>query len=347
MVSRRAEARRPFRLARPGDHELGLKSGEPGNRGDGLLARLIRSFGGKAQGPGPFRTSSDVLDHYVATMPSHQNAIDSVPGWVGAMPPETGLIAGKAVLYADTRLHWLQTQVFDVSGKTVLELGPLEGFHTSMLQSYGAASIDAIEANALAFVRCLMTKEILKLDRANFYLGDFNKWLETTDRRYQLILASGVLYHSHDPIRLLELIASKADSVYLWTHYFDDTAMPRGDLRRVPFSENVEVRRSHGVDVRLHERSYYKAWRDPSFCGGIQDRHFWIDRSDILDLLTAFGFDRIEIADDQPTHVNGPSFSIFAERTGPDEAARRETAGVVDPDTRQPEIDPSIAIDGG
>ena len=340
------------RLAWSGDYELSSKKDDliiaPASRGEGLLQRVMRLIG--LRGPGLFRTSSDVLDHYVATMPSHQNAIDSVPGWAGAMPLETGLIAGKAAFYADARLHWLLSGPFDVSGKSVLgawSAGRLPPRTPSTISV--RANIDAIEANTLAFVRCLITKEILKLDRANFYLGDFNKWLEATDKRYQLILASGVLYHSHDPIHLLELIASKADSVYLWTHYFDDTAMPKGDLRRTPFSEKVEVRHSHGIDVRLHERSYYKAWRDPAFCGGIQDRHFWIDRSDILQLLNAFGFDRIEIEHDLPTHENGPSFSVFAQRTGAVRAGEIAATHAVPADMSQAEIetDPSIAVDGG
>jgi hypothetical protein len=257
-----------------------------------------------------------VLDHYVAGMPSLQNAIDALPGWVGAMPPETGLAAGEAALYSDTRIEWLLTNCYAAAGKRVLELGPLEAFHTYMLHQAGAASIDAVEANTLAFVRCLVTKEVLRLDRARFYLGDFMYWLERAPVPYDLIVASGVLYHSHDPVRLLELICARANSVYLWTHYFDDVAMPLGDLRRVPFSEQVDTVVCHGITVRLHERSYYKAWRDPSFCGGIQDRHFWLDRDDIMKLLAAFGFDRIVIADDQPEHMNGPSFSIFAERMG-------------------------------
>ena len=261
-----------------------------------------------------FRTSSDVLNHYVASLPSHQNAIDAVPGWTGAMPPETGLRAGVSHLYADSRIDWLLRGFFPVDGKTVLELGPLEGFHTYMFDRAGAASVEAIEANTLAFVRCLITKEVLGLASARFFLGDFTEWLERTDTRYDLIVASGVLYHSHDPVRLLELIGARADAVYLWTHYFDDTAMPRSDRRRVPFSEHVETRLSHGVVAHLHERSYYRAWRDPAFCGGFQDRHFWIDRADILRLLAAMGFCRIVIAHEEPDHINGPSFSIFAER---------------------------------
>ena len=279
-----------------------------------------------------FQTSSDLLNRYVAGMPSRQNAIDAVPGWTGAMPPETGLKAGQANLFADSRIHWLLRECFDVRDKTVLELGPLEGSHTLMIDRAFPASIDAIEANALAFLRCLITKEVLWVSRANFYLGDFTKWLENTEKHYDLVIASGVLYHSADPVHLLEMIGRRADAVFLWTHYFDEEAMPRGDLRRVPFSEAVETRVSHGVTVRLHERSYYKAWRDPSFCGGLQDRHFWIDRADILNLLAAMGFSRVLIADEQPDHVNGPSFSVFAQRekttgTNPESVAATAPAG--------------------
>ncbi len=292
---------------------------------DRVLGRLRWIFSRWRMGaPMHFRTSSDVLNHYVATLPTQQNAIDSVPGWTGAMPPETGLHAGTSHLYADNRIAWLLQSCFQVAGKTVLELGPLEGFHTYMLDRAGAASVEAIEANTLAYVRCLITKEVLKLARASFFLGDFAKWLENTEKRYDLLVASGVLYHSHDPVRLLELICEKSSAVYLWTHYFDDSAMPRDDRRRVPFSEAVETRISHGVAVRLYERSYYKAWRDPSFCGGMQDRHFWIDRADILNLLAAMGFGRVVIAHEEPDHVNGPSFSIFAERV--DVAAIAEPA---------------------
>lgn len=273
-----------------------------------------------ARGPvgpaGPFRTSADVLERYVKGLPSAQQAIDLLPGWSGAMPPESGLRAGSAALYADTRIAWLLSECFNARGRSVLELGPLEGLHSYMLHHSGAAKVTAIEANTQAFLRCLVTKEALGLDRVNFLLGDFTEWLEKTDEHYDLIVASGVLYHSHDPVRLLELVGSRADAIFLWTHYFDDVAMPMGDLRRVPFSEAVETRVSHGITVRLHERSYYRAWRDPKFCGGFQDRHFWIERTDIMALLEAMGFDRVVIADDHPGHVNGPSFSVFAERRG-------------------------------
>ena len=257
-------------------------------------------------------TSSGRLGPYVTGTPSAQNAVDAVPGWVCAMPPSTGLSAGCMPLYADNRISWLLERCLDVAGRRVLELGPLEGSHTYMLHQAGAASIDAIEANRQAFMRCLVTKEVLGLSRARFLLGDFMAWLETADTRYDLVVASGVLYHSSDPVRLLELIGRRAAAVYLWTHYFDDAAMPAGDPRREPFSGTIATRECNGVTLRLHERSYRRAWRNPKFCGGTQDQHFWLERDDILALLAASGFQRFEIADDQPDHVQGPSLSIFA-----------------------------------
>ena len=46
------------------------------------------------------------------------------------------------------------------------------------------------------------------MNTCTFLLGDFVKHLEThPDERYDMVLASGVLYHSTDPVHLLELIA--------------------------------------------------------------------------------------------------------------------------------------------
>ena len=118
-----------------------------------------------------------------------------------------------------------------------------------------------------------------------------------------------------DRIRSLELIAARTDAFYLWTHYVSDDAMPVGDPRRGALIGPVEIAESHGVKVRLHKRSYYGAWKNKSFCGGMHDLHRWIEKSDIVALINSLGFDDIRIAHDHPDHQNGPSFSICAIRT--------------------------------
>lgn len=258
---------------------------------------------------------SELLDEYVSNFPCPQNAVDALAGWNMALPPGAGAIAGTAPFYNDPRILWAMEQFGPLEGKSVLELGPLEASHTYMLEQRKPAIIHAIEANRLSFLRCLVVKELLDLRVARFFLGNFVEWLDVRPDRYDLIVASGVLYHMTDPTQLLELMARRGDSLFLWTHYMSDAAMPLGDPRRDVFVGEPEIIERHGLSLKLYRRSYWGAWKNKSFCGGMHDMHYWLEREDILALLRALGFDDIRIADDQPNHVNGPSFSIFARRT--------------------------------
>lgn len=247
-------------------------------------------------------------------VPSHQNAVDLISGWNHAFPERYALKAGHAALYNDARIEWAIDQVGNLAGKRILELGPLEGFHTSMLERCGPAVLDAVEANVAAYMRCLITKQVLDLHRAKFHLGNFLPWLERDDLTYDLIVACGVLYHMSDPIRLLDLMSRRTDAVYLWTHYFDSEAMPPSDPRGFALTNRTRIDRRGELTIRLHERRYYGAERNVIFCGGPEDLHYWMEKSAIVEVLDALGFDDIRIFHDQPTHPNGPAISIFARR---------------------------------
>jgi hypothetical protein len=256
-----------------------------------------------------------VLDEYVVGMPCAQNAIDVLPGWNQALPPPADVVAGRGAFYHDPRILWAIEQFGSIEGRKILELGPLEASHTWLLEQHGPSEIHAIEANKLSFLRCLVVKELVDLRKAKFYLGDFAAWLNNDERRYDFIVASGVLYHMEDPIRLLELIAARTDAFYLWTHYMSDEAMPDGDPRRGAIIGPAEIQDWRGVPVRLYKRSYYGAWRSKSFCGGMYDLHRWVEKNDIVRVINALGFDDVRLAHDEPNHDNGPSFSVFARRT--------------------------------
>jgi hypothetical protein len=254
----------------------------------------------------------DIFEQYEERLPAPQNAIDAVPGWCTSLP---GVEAGPLSTYSDIRICWLAEQFGDLQGRSVLELGPLEGGHSAQLESLGA-NVLAIEANKLAYMRCLVAKEIFGLVRARFLLGDFVKWLERDERRYDLVLASGVLYHMHEPVRLLELMAARTDALYLWTHYVDDAVMPVGDPRRYYLTDEPEIVPCAGVPVRVYRRTYFRAERDVHFSGGMVDNHSWVHKDDIIAVLTALGFATVLTAHDVPDHQNGPSFSVFARRAG-------------------------------
>ncbi len=275
-----------------------------------LLAKAAASLGGDGEtAPKP----DQVLDEYVSAPPSAQNAVDILPGWNHQLPPEFGVTVGHSTMYNDSRIHWAIEQFGSIEGRKILELGPLEASHTSILDKHRPAFIHCIEANKLSFLRCLVVKEIVDLKTAKFFLGDFVAWLENPPTRYDLIIASGVLYHMPDPIRLLELIAKNTDAFYLWTHYYDPATM--ANMEPTPFVGEAEVRDYNGVAVHLHRRSYHGAWQNKAFCGGMHDLHRWIEREDIFALIRALGFDDIRMTHDQPDHPNSPAFSLFARRT--------------------------------
>lgn len=259
--------------------------------------------------------TNDVFALYVDSLPSAQNAIDAIPGWTCALPPQFSVTAGLHTMFDDHRIKWAIECFGPIAGRRVLELGPLEANHTFILDGAGAA-IDAIEANKLAYFRCLVAKEIMGLSRAKFFLGDFVKWLETVDTTYDLTIASGVLYHMKDPLHLLKLISSRSSAVYFWTHFYSDEALPQGDHRRAVFSGPAEVRRFEGIDVRLYPRTYADAQVNVTFCGGMRDEHRWIHRDDLLALLTALGYGIVKVAHEEPGHPGGPAFSVFARKDG-------------------------------
>lgn len=257
------------------------------------------------------KVNADTFTQFELRAPHHQNAIDALPGWSSSFP-KRGLKAGTIPLFQDGRVLSALEAYGSIEGAEILEVGPLEAMHTFILNGRRPANIDAIEANQSCFLRCLVTKEILKLDKASFYLGDIQGWLEETDKTYDFALASGVLYHMPDPGEFLRLLSKRAKAIFLWTHFFDDDVMPASDVRRRPFSGRVELRSVAGFDLHYHERSYQNADQNASFCGGMKDRHFWLEKNEILSLLKGLGYSTIQVQAIDNDHPGGPCFSVFA-----------------------------------
>src|SRR5699024_4562235 len=105
----------------------------------------------------------DQSSHFVSTLPTDQTIIDIFQGeWSSAFPADSGLIAkpGFAQLFADHRIEFADAILGPLDGMSICELGPLEGGHTYMLHERGAGSIDAVEVNKDAFLKCLCVKEV-------------------------------------------------------------------------------------------------------------------------------------------------------------------------------------------
>jgi 2-polyprenyl-3-methyl-5-hydroxy-6-metoxy-1,4-benzoquinol methylase len=255
---------------------------------------------------------------YVTAAPSPQHALDIFKGeWASALPAPWGdaYKAGHLPLFADTALLWALPLLGGVRDRRVLELGPLEGLHTYLLRQQGAASITAIEANPRAYLRCLVIKEITGLTGVQFLHGDFVAFLrEHRDARFDIVVASGVLYHMEDPAELLGLLAGVSDTLYLWTHYFDAELVRRTPNIEARFKK-PESRTTMGFQHVVYPYQYAHERFLGTFYGGPKQYANWITRDDIVRALRHFGFHDINVGHEEEMHIHGPAFAIVARKT--------------------------------
>lgn len=94
----------------------------------------------------------------------------------------------------------------DASELDVLEVGPKHGLHTKLLSGLKAKSITCVELNEKRgeidkwWEHITVPKEIVYSDILKF----------TTERRFGLILFSGVLYHNQEQLRILRKLHTLA-----------------------------------------------------------------------------------------------------------------------------------------
>ncbi len=241
--------------------------------------------------------------------PSPQTAVDAVPGlWASRFPPPLADVrAGDAPLFDDPRIHWGFAQVGGVAGKRVLDLGPLEGAHSAMAHAAGAARVVSVEANREAYLKCLVTKELLGLERWSPRCGDALAYLAATDETFDVCIACGLLYHLAEPVRLIELIARRADSAIVWTHVYDEHAKALYGRKMGPAQEVEHAGFRHVV----HRHRYGPSRRLAGFWGGTQPFSNWLTPESLLGALEHFGWSEVQTGFDE-VHPHGRALTLAA-----------------------------------
>lgn len=255
----------------------------------------------------------EILDAYVKTNPSAQNAVDIFKGEWASMFPGNEPLAGSIPLFEDSRIAWAIERLGGVRGNNIIELGPLEAGHTYMLEKNGAASVLALEANSRAYLKCLIVKEIFKLERAQFLLGDCIEYLQNCNRKFDVCVASGILYHMVNPVELIALMSKVSNKVMIWTHYFNGEILHSQPNLSPKFPGQIDFEHQ-GFKHTLHRQEYNASLNDDGFCGGSDTFSYWLKREDILAALKHFGFNNIQINFEQPDHPHGPCFALVASK---------------------------------
>lgn len=252
----------------------------------------------------------NALDLYTLDAPSHDLAFKIFDGtWLCDVP---GYGHGDKPIFSDSRIPWFGQLCGGFEGKSVLELGPLEGAHTYMLAKGGAHPILSIESNSRSFLKCLIVKNALRFN-AEFMYGDFRKFLEKRESRFDLLLASGVLYHMTDPVSLLENMAYASDSICIWTHYFDREVFQTNKEMRKRIDEVPECTSFRGIKVETHRHRYLDGLQKDKFIGGSHHTSQWMTRESIESVLGALGMS-IVVGSNDMDHPAGPAILLYATR---------------------------------
>lgn len=246
--------------------------------------------------------------------PSRQSLVDVFAGqWASRLPGD--LTAGDAGLFQDPRIAWAADRFAEfglpVTGTSIVELGPLEGGHTTMLRDLGAAHLTAIEANRDAFLKCLVVKELFNLTQARFLFGDGVAHLRTDDTAYDLGIACGFLYHMVNPVEVIELLTRRCRAVFLWTVHHDPAytaAHPDRPAGSGPAHQAIHA----GFQHTLHRHDYTNGGDFKRFWGGPAPFAHWMERADILAAFAHFGFTRqVAVTENNP---NGRALLLAATR---------------------------------
>ena len=255
------------------------------------------------------------MKNFFGIPPSPQNALDLFQGsWSSRMPPgegRDGLVAGESYLYGDLRLEWCFRHTGSLQGQRALEIGPLEASHTYMLEKAGVLSVDAVEANGGAYLRCLIVKEILGLSRSRFHLGDALKFLDASSTHYDFGLACGVLYHQVEPLRFLRLLLEHCQQVLIWTVLFNSDWVERHPEWSHKFGEEVDASEGE-FHCKLRRYRYKDALAWSGFCGGGEDFALWFTRADLLRAIAHLGFEVVAVQDEE--HSYSPAITVFARK---------------------------------
>ena len=183
-----------------------------------------------------------------------------------------------------------------LDGRTVVDLGCLEGGFTLAFAQGGAASALGIEARELSVQRCELAKTLLGVENAEFVIADIKDELGRHDP-FDVVFATGILYHVADPAGFLRTMRSACGHVALV-----DTHIARLDAATHDCSPIVS-RDSYGSTARGRMFPEYPpdvsddakeamAWAAYSDADA-----FWPLEDDLVQMMHDAGFARVEKID--------------------------------------------------
>lgn len=230
-------------------------------------------------------------------------AIDDL-AWEHFALSEGQLLAGRE---SDRMITIINELSGGINGMSVLELGPYEGYYSIALEAAGIKQNISIEANPANYLKCLVVKNHYGLKNTHYLLGDLSRFLEKSTKRYDLVLASGILYHLIDPYKALEYINTKTDRIGICTTYFHP------EIQSFRFTGNVREVKFPGLGpLHLHERINTRVI--PGKKHGVENVAWMFEKEELLRYLEYRGFESTVFYQLENPKTKQLRIRIYAER---------------------------------
>jgi 2-polyprenyl-3-methyl-5-hydroxy-6-metoxy-1,4-benzoquinol methylase len=181
-----------------------------------------------------------------------------------------------------------------LAGKTVVDLGCLEGGFTLAFARLGAAEAVGIEARALSHRRCELARRLLRLPNARFVHGDVKDELAHATAGFDVVFAAGILYHVADPWTLLRAMADACRDVALVDTHVAGIEGPShaacsAEIVERAFGKSTWRGRNFreyapASDANSREQMIWSAWSDAE--------SFWPLEADLVSMIRDAGFAR-------------------------------------------------------
>ena len=138
-------------------------------------------------------------------------------------------------------------------------------------------------------------QELLEIRSVDFVQANLEDADLAAFGKFDAVFCCGLLYHLPQPWTLLERLPAVAPRLFVWTQYAEDT-----EARDLSGGWRGKIHVEGGPDEPL---------------SGMSATAIWLTLASLRDLLSANGYEKIEIMYDDPNHANGPAVTLGA-RTG-------------------------------
>lgn len=105
-----------------------------------------------------------------------------------------------------------------IKGKSVLEIGPLDGSMTSAILQKSPKHLKTVDIHWGNYAKINVFGNAFGYDNLSVELDDFHNISKNSYGKWDVLFAHGILYHSSNPLLILEQLSEVADTIVVGTH---------------------------------------------------------------------------------------------------------------------------------